>query len=111
VLTQEWFEFRYLIIKKYIYYLVLLSLMESITIKVEERFAKEIEKAMKLNYSTKTEFIREAIRDKLKELRMQQIDERVLKSFGKSPVKTPLWKDRVIREQVSKEYLKKFNLE
>lgn len=84
--------------------------MQSITIKVEKQFAKEIEKAMKQNYSTKTEFIREAIRDKLRTLRMQEIDEGVLKNFGKSPVKTPLWMDEVIREQVGKEYLKKFNL-
>jgi len=97
---------------KYKYYLVLLKLtMESITIKVEESFAKEIEKAMKPNYSTKTEFIREAIRDKLMKLRNQKIDENLLKNFGASKVKTPLWKDEMIREQVGKEYLKRFNLE
>ncbi|MBT4824757.1 hypothetical protein HN695_04190 [Candidatus Woesearchaeota archaeon] len=81
--------------------------MESITIKVEERFAKQIEKAMKPNYSTKTEFIREAIRDKLMFIKRHEIDEKILKNFGKSPVKTPLWKDRVIREQVFKEFIKK----
>ncbi len=85
--------------------------MESITIKVEESFAKEIEKAMKPNYSTKTEFIREAIRDKLRMLRNQKIDEKVLENFGASKIKTPLWMDEVIREKVGKEYLKKFDLQ
>jgi len=43
--------------------------MDSITIKVEDEFAEEIDKAMKPYYSTKTEFIREAIRDKIKNLK------------------------------------------
>jgi metal-responsive CopG/Arc/MetJ family transcriptional regulator len=43
--------------------------MESISLKMEKEFLQNIEKAMKKhNYSTKTEFIREAIRDKIKEL-------------------------------------------
>lgn len=81
--------------------------MESITIKVEENFAKEIEKAMKPNYSTKTEFIREAIRDKLRMLRNQKIDEKVLENFGTSKIKTPLWMDEVIREKAFKEFAQK----
>ena len=40
--------------------------MENISIKLESNIAKNIEKRMnEFNYSTKTEFIREAIRDKL----------------------------------------------
>lgn len=56
---------------KFKYYLVLLNItMESISLKMEAHFLQEIEKAMKKhNYSTKTEFIREAIRDKMKELK------------------------------------------
>ncbi|MGA2130235.1 MAG: ribbon-helix-helix domain-containing protein [Candidatus Pacearchaeota archaeon] len=43
--------------------------METISLKLEKAFLQEIEKVMKKhNYTTKTEFIREAIRDKLKEL-------------------------------------------
>ncbi len=42
--------------------------MESITIKVNDEMASEINKAMKPNYSTKTEFIREALRDKMKQI-------------------------------------------
>ena len=39
--------------------------MENVSLKMEENFMKAIEKVMrKHNYMTKTEFIREAIRDK-----------------------------------------------
>ena len=43
--------------------------MEHISIKLETAMAKQIEKILpEFNYSTKTEFIRESIRDKLKVL-------------------------------------------
>ena len=43
--------------------------MENVSIKLESNIAKNIEKRMnEFNYSTKTEFIREAIRDKLQML-------------------------------------------
>ena len=80
--------------------------MESITIKVDEKMAREIEKAMDPLYATKTEFIREAIRMKIKEMEHKAFEDELRKNFGKSPVKTPLWMDRVIREEVGKEILK-----
>lgn len=47
--------------------------METISLKLEKAFLAEIEKVMKKhNYTTKTEFIREAIRDKLKELEKRE---------------------------------------
>lgn len=93
-------------------YLVLLKLtMESITIKVEESLAKEIDKAMKPDYSTKTEFVREAIRDKLKAIRTQKALEALQRNFGKAKVQTPLEEDRKIREEVAKEFAKKFGIE
>ncbi|MBU0662325.1 MAG: ribbon-helix-helix domain-containing protein [Candidatus Diapherotrites archaeon] len=43
--------------------------MEHISIKLESGIAKQIDKSMReFNYSTKTEFIRDAIRAKLREL-------------------------------------------
>jgi predicted transcriptional regulator len=48
--------------------------MESITIKVENEFAREIDRAMRPHYSTKTEFIREAIRDKIKEITKEELE-------------------------------------
>lgn len=63
--------------------------MESITIKLEEQFAKNVEKLMKRhNYSTKTEFIREAIRDKVDDLEKEEALMRVRKMYGASKLKT-----------------------
>lgn len=45
--------------------------MEIITLRVNESFAHEIDMAMSPYYSTKTEFIREAIRDKIKQLKKE----------------------------------------
>ena len=43
--------------------------MEHVSIKLDTAFAKQIERDMReFNYTTKTEFIRESIRDKLKTL-------------------------------------------
>ena len=43
--------------------------MESVSLKLDSAMSKQIERDMKdFKYSTKTEFIREAIRDKLSEL-------------------------------------------
>lgn len=46
--------------------------MEILTLRVDKEFAQEIEKAMRPYYSTKTEFVRDAIRDKLKKIRLEE---------------------------------------
>ena len=63
--------------------------MESVTIKLEEQFAKNVEKLMKRhNYSTKTEFIREALRDKVSKLEIEEALMRARKLYGTSRLKT-----------------------
>jgi metal-responsive CopG/Arc/MetJ family transcriptional regulator len=48
--------------------------MESVSLKIEENFLNAIEKVMKKhNYMTKTEFIREAIRDEIRKLEEKEI--------------------------------------
>ncbi len=48
--------------------------MEHISLKLEENFLKAIEKVMKKHlYTTKTEFIRESIRDKIRMLEEKEI--------------------------------------
>ncbi|MEK6888518.1 MAG: ribbon-helix-helix domain-containing protein [Nanoarchaeota archaeon] len=48
--------------------------MENISLKIEENFLKAIEKVMqKHNYMTKTEFIREAIRNQIIKLEEKEI--------------------------------------
>lgn len=63
--------------------------METVSIKMEEVFANKVEKVMKKhNYTTKTEFIREAIRDKIKEIEKEEIIMRVRKIYGASKRRT-----------------------
>jgi Arc/MetJ-type ribon-helix-helix transcriptional regulator len=48
--------------------------MENISLKMEKGFVQAIEKVMKQhNYMTKTEFIRESIRDKMRKLEEKEI--------------------------------------
>lgn len=48
--------------------------MENISLKLEKNFLQAIEKVMKKhNYMTKTEFIRESIRDKIRKLEEKEI--------------------------------------
>ena len=48
--------------------------MENVSLKLEKNFLDAIEKIMKKhNYMTKTEFIRESIRDKIRKLEEKEI--------------------------------------
>ncbi len=48
--------------------------MENVSLKIESRFLAKIKKVMKdYNYSTKAEFIREALRDKILDLEEKEI--------------------------------------
>ncbi|OIO81096.1 hypothetical protein AUJ84_01665 [Candidatus Pacearchaeota archaeon CG1_02_32_132] len=50
--------------------------MENVSLKLEKNFLQAIEKIMKKhNYMTKTEFIRESIRDKIRRLEEKEIIE------------------------------------
>jgi len=50
--------------------------MENLSLKLEENFLKAIVAVMKKhNYTTKTEFIRESIRDKIRKLEEKEIVE------------------------------------
>lgn len=84
--------------------------MESITIKVEEELAKEINKAMQPDYSTKTEFIREAIRDKIKIIRNEKAIDELKKYFGKAKTKTSYEEERKIREEIGNKFAEKFGI-
>jgi len=74
--------------------------------------AREMEKSMKPLYSTKTEFIREAIRDKILDVkRKKELIEHFAKYYGKAGIKTTEEQNRKAREEVAKEYAKKFGLD
>ena len=57
--------------------------MESVSLKLEDSFLKNIEETMKKHrYTTKTEFIREAIRDKIRDLEKEEALIRLEKTYG-----------------------------
>ena len=83
--------------------------MESVSLKLENEFLKIIEKTMKKhNYSTKTEFIREAIRDKIDELEKKEALTRLQKIYGASKRKTTDEALHIARERAFDELDKRF---
>ena len=63
--------------------------MEAVSLKLEDTFLKDIEKSMKRHrYTTKTEFIREAIRDKIKDLEKEEALIKLKKLYGASRIRT-----------------------
>ena len=84
--------------------------MESITIKVQEQMFEEIESIIKKDYGTKTDFIREAIRDKIKEIRKEKALEMLAKNFGKSKKKVSNKELENARLIAGRRLIKKFGL-
>lgn len=63
--------------------------METISLRLEGEFLKDLENAMqKFRFSTKTEFVRAAIRDKIKELEKEEIIKKMGMLAGSSKKKT-----------------------
>lgn len=84
--------------------------MESITIKVSDEMAAEIEKAMKPHYSTKTEFVREAMRDKIKQIQSDRFLQALKKFQGAAKVHVSDEQLHATREKIAREYAKKFGV-
>lgn len=80
--------------------------MENVSVKFQEDVLKRMDKCIEQNnFNSRTEFIREAVRDKLSSLSRDEIINEFLKFKGKSKIKTTDEDDRIVREQVSKEFL------
>ena len=63
--------------------------MEAVSLKLEDTFLQDIESTMKKHrYTTKTEFIREAIRDKIRDLEKEEAFLRAKNLYGASERKT-----------------------
>ncbi|MBI4140247.1 hypothetical protein HY485_00250 [Candidatus Woesearchaeota archaeon] len=85
--------------------------METVCVKFEDGFARDIEQAMKKHrYVTKTEFIREAVRDKLSEFEKEEIIRRVKSVYGASKRKTTDEQLHAAREKAVQELEKEFGL-
>jgi metal-responsive CopG/Arc/MetJ family transcriptional regulator len=85
--------------------------MQTITIKVDESLNQEIEKAMKPFYSTKTEFVRTAIVDKIKKEQKENIIAELKKMKGIIKTKTSNEEYERNRKLMGEEILKKFGLD
>ncbi len=80
--------------------------METVTVKFQENVLREIDKSITShNFNSRTEFIREAVRDKLSKLSKDDLLKEFLKFKGKSKKKTTYEENRKTREQVSKELM------
>ncbi|MBS3097675.1 ribbon-helix-helix protein, CopG family [Candidatus Woesearchaeota archaeon] len=63
--------------------------METISLKLEDGLLKEVDQTLKKNrYSTRTEFIRDAIREKLSDLEKDELLRQVAKLRGSSKRRT-----------------------
>ncbi|MBU1975723.1 MAG: ribbon-helix-helix domain-containing protein [Nanoarchaeota archaeon] len=82
--------------------------MTTISIRFEDDFLKDIETAMRDNrYSTKAEFVREAIRDKIKDLEKEKALMRLEKVYGASKRKTTDAQLKKAREKAVRQLAKK----
>ena len=83
--------------------------MEAISLKLEETLLKEIDENLaKHRYSTRTEFIRDAIREKLSELEKENMLKAVAELRGSSKRKTTDEQLHIAREKLVEKYEKRF---
>ncbi|MDO8740338.1 MAG: ribbon-helix-helix domain-containing protein [Candidatus Woesearchaeota archaeon] len=80
--------------------------MEAVTVKFQEDVLKKIDETIsEHNFNSRTEFIREAVRDKVAELGKEELVKEFLKYRGKARKKTTHEENRMTKEAVSKELL------
>ncbi|MBW2965347.1 ribbon-helix-helix domain-containing protein [Candidatus Woesearchaeota archaeon] len=78
--------------------------MEIVSVKFNEEVLQEIDKKIaKHRFNSRTEFIREAVRDKISELEREELLQRFLSLRGKAKNRTPLDEDQKIKWEVSRE--------
>ncbi|MDD4878006.1 MAG: hypothetical protein PHO02_03145 [Candidatus Nanoarchaeia archaeon] len=86
--------------------------MEAVCIKMDTRIMEEMESCIEEeNYSTKTEFIREAIREKIKAIKKEHALKMLEANLGAAKVRVSDKRHAEIREQVGREYAKKYGIE
>ena len=83
--------------------------METISLKLEDNMLTEIDKTLsKHRYSTRTEFIRDAIREKLSDLEKDELLKAMAGLRGSSKRKTTDEQLHAARERLVEKYEKKF---
>ncbi|MCK4670220.1 MAG: ribbon-helix-helix protein, CopG family [Nanoarchaeota archaeon] len=84
--------------------------METISLKLDDDFLDDIEKIMrKHRYTTKTEFVREALRDKIKDLEKEEIIKKLAKLKGSLKGKAKMSYEEA-RKLAGLEVAKKFGI-
>ena len=82
--------------------------MEVVTVKFQEDILKKIDDSIKKNnFNSRTEFIREAVRDKLSELEKKQIIEHLMKLKGSAKVRMSDEEIHRVRDEVAEEFFSK----
>lgn len=80
--------------------------MEAVTVKFQEDVLKRIDKTISQhNFNSRTEFIREAVRDKMADISKEELIEEFLKFKGKAKNKTTDVENLKTKETVSKELM------
>ena len=81
---------------------------ELVTFKMEHDFLKDVDKTVKsAGFQNRTEFIRNALREKVEEVKLKQAMITLSKLRGKAPRKTTDEERARIREKVFEEFEKK----
>ena len=80
--------------------------MEVVTVKFQEDVLKKIDESIaEHNFNSRTEFIREAVRDKLAELSKEELMSEFLKFRGKTGKKTTYIDNLKTKQAVGKELM------
>ena len=83
--------------------------METISIRLDEGMVNKLENIMKRHhFATLTEFVREAIRNRMKELEREELQKQIARFAGSSKRKTSDEELHKVRERLEKLYDKKF---
>jgi metal-responsive CopG/Arc/MetJ family transcriptional regulator len=81
--------------------------MQTITFKINDEILGKIDNSLSMfNFSTRTEFIRDAIRDKLKQLEKEQMIKKLAAYRGKAKIKYSDEEFEKLRAKVSEQYEK-----
>ncbi len=85
--------------------------MEAICVRLDESTIKSLDSSMKrFNYATRTDFIREAIRDKLRELEKDRAIVEFKRFMGSAKTHVSDKRLHEIREEISRKYAEKFGI-
>ncbi|MEK6960883.1 MAG: ribbon-helix-helix domain-containing protein [Nanoarchaeota archaeon] len=85
--------------------------METVTFKLHEKVLKEIDGLLApLHFNNRTEFIREAVREKLNQIDAEKFMKRLAQHKGAAKIKISDERLRGIKEEIAKKYAAKFGV-